>query len=357
MPLVLACDRVLAGTILALTLFGLMMVYSTTGGSGGNSIYVSKQFIAAGIGFGLLYPLLFFDYRRLRDPRIVYGALIACAVLLVLAALLGTGANTRRFLRLGVFSLQPSELAKPATVLFLAYYLERNRHRTSSIRTLLAPGAVVGSLALLILIGKDFGTMACLAILAAAMLFMARVPVLYLALASVSTLPLLYFAVWNVAYRRERIVAFLDPEADPLGAGFQILQSRIAVGSGGILGQGWMAGRQKMDFLPEAHTDFIFAMVGEELGLLGTLVVVAGFYIFLRRGLTAAMNAPDRFGLYLAGGITVMVVSQAMLNLGVVLGMLPTKGMPLPFISYGGTSLITVLSSCGVLLAISRFKR
>ena len=214
------------------------------------------------IGFSAMYGLMFFDYRNLRDPRIVYCVLGLCVCLLLVATALGTGANTRRFLRLGVMSLQPSELAKPAAILFLAYYLERNSDRLDRLSVLLKPAIVIGVLAALILIGKDFGTTACLAILAGTMLFMAACPLLYLATAALPALPVLYLVVWQVEYRRARIFAFLDPEADPLGSGFQILQSRIAVGSGGWLGQGWMVGKQKMDFLPEAHTDFIFAMVG-----------------------------------------------------------------------------------------------
>ena len=358
MPLMLRCDRVLAWTILSLTLFGLLMVYSTTAASvKANSLYIAKQLGAAGIGFTAMYSLMFFDYRRLRDPKIVYAVLGACVCLLLVATALGTGANTRRFLRLGVMSLQPSELSKAAAILFLAFFLERNIDRIKNPRTLVVPAAVIGLLAALILIGKDFGTTACLAILAAAMLFFAGVPWTYLAAGALPALPVLYLVVWQVEYRRARIFAFLEPEADPLGSGFQILQSRIAVGSGQLFGQGWMVGKQKMDFLPEAHTDFIFAMIGEELGLIGSLLLVIAFGLYLWRGIRAAVGAPDLFGVFLAGGITAMIVTQAMLNMGVVLGLLPTKGMPLPFISYGGSSLMTVLASSGVLLNISRFGR
>ncbi len=358
MPLLLRCDRVLAWTILSLAMFGLMMVYSTTAASAQSSpLYIAKQLVAAGIGFGALYGLMFFDYRHLNGRRTVCAALGVCVLLLLLAAVLGTGANTRRFLRLGLLSLQPSELAKPAAVLFLAYYLQRRSADMNRASALLVPGAVIGLLAALILIGRDFGTTACLLILAGSMLFIAGVPAAYMALCLLPAIPALYVVVWQVEYRRTRILAFLDPEADPLGSGFQILQSKIAVGSGGWMGQGWMAGKQKMHFLPEAHTDFIFAMVAEELGLIGTLLVVVAFGLFLWRGLRAAFGAPDLFGAYLAGGITVMIVSQAALNIGVVLGLLPTKGLPLPFISYGGSSLMTVLASSGVLLNISRFGR
>lgn len=358
MPLVLRCDRILVWTILALALFGLLMVYSATAASAtSGSLYIAKQLVAAAIGCTAMYALMFFDYRRLRHPRIVYGTLAVAVGLLLVATALGTGANTRRFLQLGLLSLQPSELAKPAAILFLAYYLERNKDRIRDFSVLLLPGAVIGLLAALILIGKDFGTTACLVVVAGVMLFLAGVRFRYLLAGVLPAIPALYFVVWQVPYRRERILAFANPEADPLNSGFQILQSQIAVGSGGWLGQGWMVGKQKMHFLPEAHTDFIFALVGEELGLLGTGLLVAAFGLLLWRGLRAATGAPDLFGVYLAGGVTVMIVTQAMLNMGVVLGLLPTKGMPLPFISYGGSSLMTVLASSGVLLNVSRFGR
>ncbi len=357
MPVMLSSDRVLIWIVLSLALFGLMMVYSATAASDGSSLYIVKQLIAASVGFVALYALTFLDYRRLRSPRVVYGAIGVSIFLLLLAAALGTGANTRRFLRLGLLSLQPSELAKPATILFLAYYLERNRRRIHRFSALIPPLGVLGTFALLILIGKDFGTTACLAILGFAMLYVAGLPLRNLALAALPALPLLYVAVWQVDYRRARILAFLDPDADPLGSGFQILQSQIAVGSGGLFGQGWMVGKQKMDFLPEAHTDFIFAMIGEEVGLLGSLLLVGAFCLLMRQGLRAALGAPDLLGAHLAVGITAMIVSQAALNIGVVLGLLPTKGMPLPFISYGGSSLMITLACCGVLLNISRFGR
>ena len=358
MPVMLRCDRILVWIILSLTLFGLLMVYSTSAVTAqSSSIYIAKQLVSALIGFAAMYGLMFFDYRCLRSPRVVYAVLAVCACLLLIAMALGTGANTRRFLRLGLLSLQPSELAKPAVILFLAYFLERNRDRMDRLSTLVTPAIVVGTLAALILVGRDFGTTFCLVVIALTMLFIAGVPVFYFAVGSVPAIPVFYFAVWQVEYRRARILAFLNPEADPLGSGFQVLQSQIAVGSGGLVGKGWMVGKQKMLFLPEAHTDFIYATVGEELGLIGASLVVAAFCLFLWRGMRAALGAPDLFGAYLAGGVTAMIVSQAMLNMGVALGMLPTKGMPLPFISYGGSSLITVLASSGVLLNVSRFGR
>ncbi len=358
MPLMLRFDRVMIWTIIFLVVLGLIMVYSTTAASGTvGSVYILKQGITAGLGFLAMYALMFVEREKLRQRAVVYGVLALSASLLVVAALLGEGANTKRFLRTGLLSFQPSELAKPAIILYLAYFLQRNSGSVRDFRAIVRPLAVVGAMCGLILLGRDFGTAATLLVLASVMLFLAGVPVRWFALGGLALVPLAYFAVWQVPYRRSRIFSFLDPEADPLGSGFQILQSQIAVGSGGILGKGWMAGMQKMRFLPEAHTDFIFAEVGEEFGLIGALLVVAAFVVLIWRGTRSACRAGDRFSFYLAAGVTAMIGIQAMLNMGIVLGLLPTKGMPLPFISYGGSSLIVLLASCGVLLSVGRSGR
>ncbi len=356
MPSALRYDRLLCGTILTLTFFGLVMVFSaTTASSETTWTYIIKQGIAASIGLTAMRYLMFLDYRKLRQEKVVFAVLGVSVVLLVLAALLGTGANTRRFLRLWHFSLQPSELAKPALILFLAFYLEQRRERLGDWRTVAGLGFIIAVLSLLIYVGRDFGTMASLLVLAGVMLFVAGLPLRFIAPAAAALVPLLFFFVWRVPYRLQRLIAFRDPGADPLGSGFQILQSEIAVGSGGWFGQGWMAGKQKMHFLPEAHTDFIFALIGEELGLIGAVFVVLAFGVLLWRGLRAAIKAPNTFGCYLALGVTAMIIFQAMFNMGVVLALLPTKGMPLPFISYGGSAMITMLASAGVLLNVSRY--
>ena len=358
MPLMLRFDRVLIWTILAMVLFGLLMVYSATASSGASgSAHFVKQLVAGVIGLALMYGLMFVNYRSLRDPRVVFTVLAVAVLMLVIAAGLGTGANTRRFLRLGPLSLQPSELAKPAIILYLAYHFERYRDKMHLGQALVKPVLVVSLLAGLIIAGRDFGTTACLVLLAGTLIFLAGVPLRWLASAALVAAALLSVFVFMEPYRVKRLLVFLEPEAGPLGGGFQVIQSGIAVGSGGLLGKGWMAGKQKMDFLPEAHSDFMFAMVGEELGLIGTALLVVGFAVILWRGLRAATSTPDRFGFYLAAGVTVMIVSQAMLNMGVVLGMLPTKGMPLPFISYGGSSLWTTLAASGGLLSVSRLSQ
>jgi len=186
------------------------------------------------------------------------------------------------------------------------------------------------------------------------MFWVAGLRMMYFAQGIVAAIPLLALAVWIEPYRMQRLLVFLNPEADPKNAGFQIIQSQIAVGTGGLFGQGLMDGRQKMRFLPEAHTDFIFALICEELGFIAALLVVVAFGVLLWRGVAVSMRAPDRFGTYLAVGITAMIVCQALVNLGVVLALLPTKGMPLPFVSYGGSAMIMALAASGILLNVSQ---
>ncbi len=351
-------DRVLIWATLSMVFFGLLMVYSATAHFGTSlPVHFVKQLVAASLGLALMYKLMFIDYRSLQDPRVVFTAVAVAALLLLVAAGLGTGANTRRFLRLGALSFQPSELAKPAIALFLADYLARKHGQMHRLRYLAVPLLLVALLAGLIFIGRDFGTMACFVLLAGTLIWLAEVPLRWLAAAAAAAAPFLYVFVSMEPYRVKRLLAFLDPEADPMGSGFQIIQSKIALGSGGLLGQGWMAGKQKMDFLPEAHTDFVFAMVGEELGMIGTSLLAAGYLVILWRGLRTALRSPDRFGFYLAIGLTMIIVIPAMLNMGVVLALLPTKGLPLPFISYGGSSMVTTLAVTGVLLSLSRSAR
>jgi cell division protein FtsW len=273
-------------------------------------------------------------------------------ILLIVALLIGTGAETNRFIRFGPLSLQPSELSKLALILFLAYFLESRRGKLDNPRTLAGAVLVLGVICLLILGGRDLGTAVAVIAIAAAIFWTAGVPTRYFALGGALFAAFFGLAVAIDPYRIKRLFIFLDPESDPQGAGFQIIQSKIAVGSGGWLGQGLMLGRQKMRFLPEAHNDFIFGVIAEELGLIGCLLVVLAFAVILWRGLRAARRAPDDFGCYLATGATAMIVCQAMINIGVVLGMLPTKGMPLPFISYGGSSMIVSLAAAGLLLNV-----
>jgi cell division protein FtsW len=331
------------------------MVFSATvGGAYPSMKYIFKQCLAAAIGLAAMRLLMFVDYRQFRQTKTVFCVLGFSVILLGLALLGGQTASTRRFIRIGEASLQPSEFAKLALILFLAFYLERRGERMTDWRTLVGGGLILAVVCGLVLGGRDLGTVIAVLMITGVVWWVAGLKARFFALAAGLVVPLLAWAVWLEPYRLKRILIFLNPEADPLNAGFQILQSEIAVGTGGLLGQGLMQGKQKMFFLPEAHTDFIFAVICEEWGLIGALLVVIAFGVILWRGLLAAQRAPDAFGRYLATGITAMIVCQAMINLGVVLALLPTKGMPLPFISYGGTAMMTFLAASGVLLNVSQ---
>jgi cell division protein FtsW len=358
MPRTLQYDRTLCGTALALTFFGILMVFSATaGGPMVTMRYVVKQLVAIGVGLIAMRWLMYFDYQHLRRQKVMYAVVGAAVVLLTVVLFVGETANTQRFLNFfGLFSVQPSELAKLALIVFLASFLEKRSDRLGNWRTLAGAGLIAGAICGLVLVGRDLGSAFSLAVLTCAIFWFAGLKVRYFAAAAAIGIPLLALAIWIEDYRIERFFIFWDPESDPLGAGFQIIQAKIAVGTGGLFGQGLMESRQKMNFLPEAHTDFIFAVICEEVGLIGGLLVVAAFGVIVWRGMAAALNAPDRFGCYLAGGLTAMIACQAMLNLGVVLAMLPTKGMPLPFLSYGGTAMVTVLAATGLLLNVSQHR-
>ena len=349
-----------AGTV-ALALFGVIMVYSAsavvaTAENHSQYHYVVRQGVWTLVGLLAMWAGMRLDYGRLRNAKIVWGLLALSLVLLVAVFAFPPINGARRWIRMsGVFSLQPSELSKLALALFLARFLERRAGREGDFWGTFAPAvAVTGLLALLVVAEPDLGTSMMLAVICAAMLFTAGARVRHMALAAAPALAALAGLLLFVPWRLRRVLVFLDPWADPQGAGYQVVQSLLAVGSGGVHGLGFTEGRQKMFFLPFAHSDFIFAVVGEELGLFGGLAVVGLFGLFLWRGMRAALRAPDRFGMLLGVGIVTGVVAQALFNMSVVLSMLPTKGIPLPFISYGGSSLVPTLFAAGVLLNISQ---
>jgi cell division protein FtsW len=263
--------------------------------------------------------------------------------------------GTRRWFGFGGLGVQPSELAKMACVLFTALILERRMHRIDELSYSLLPiGIVLGVLVGLILLQPDFGTAISLLLIVVAMVFAAGLNYRYLIGTVLVALPAVYVVLVSAPYRRRRLLAFWDPWADPLGDGFQIIQSLIAVGTGGVLGRGLMEGVQKLFYLPEPHTDFIFAVIGEELGLIGATGVLACFCLIAWRGLRISLRAQDSFGAFVALGITAMIVVQAFVNMSVVLGLMPTKGIPLPLVSAGGSSLLISLLGMGVLLNISQ---
>jgi cell division protein FtsW len=359
----LASDRTLFVTTVALLSFGLAMLYSASAVVAHEAhqsahFFFVKQAIWAAVGLTAAALLMRMDYRRLGRPAIVYGLLVLSVVLLIAVLFAPPFKNAHRWFRLGVISFQPSELAKLALVLALAHQLTRRADRLEELVAGLVPSLLVtGLLACLVLIEPDFGTAFCLAVVGAALLFVAGAPLRFLVGLAAAAAPVVYLLIIRVDYRRDRLLAFLDPWEDPLGKGFQAIQSLIAVGTGGLAGLGFMQSRQKLFYLPEPHTDFIFAVIGEEFGLLGALGLLVGFTVILWRGLVIARAAPDRFGALLAAGLTIMIFVQALINISVVLALLPTTGIPLPFISAGGTSLSFSLAAVGVLLAISQHAR
>jgi cell division protein FtsW len=356
----LQSDKWLFLATLALVCVSVVMVYSASALVALERfqqpyLFVTKQVMWALLGIAMLSIVMRVDYRTYRNDTLIW-ALLAVVTVLLVAVLFSDKVNgTRRWFGVAGFGIQPSELAKIAAILFTAVTLERRMHRVNELNYSLLPIAIiVGVLAALIMVEPDFGTAVSLLAVTGLMIFAAGLSYHYLVGAALLSLPALYVILMSAEYRRARLLAFLDPWADPLGNGFQIIQSLIAVGTGGVLGRGLMAGVQKLFYLPEPHTDFIYAVIGEELGLVGTTVVLICFCVIAWRGLRAAMLAPDGFGAFLAVGLTMMIVVQAFVNMSVVLGLMPTKGITLPLVSNGGSSLLINLLAIGVLLNISQ---
>jgi cell division protein FtsW len=353
-------DKWLFAATIGLALFGVVMVYSASAvlavsENHGSFYYVIKQAIWTGIGLVAMFTAMQFDYNRLRDPRIVYGLLLLTVLLLLAVFAFSPVNGARRWIKFSVFSIQPSELSKLVLAIFLAFFLERHAGEERNFwRTFFPCGIVTALLAGLIVIEPDFGTSLMLAVTFIVVIYTAGARLSHLAMAAAPALVLAAGLLIFVPWRMARLVTFLDPWADPQKSGFQVVQSLIAVGSGGPNGLGFAQGKQKMLFLPFAHSDFIFAVIGEELGLIGTLTVLLVFALFLYRGIRTSLLAPDRFGKLLALGIVSAIVAQALFNMSVVLSLVPTKGIPLPFISYGGSSLVPTLAAVGVLLNISQ---
>jgi cell division protein FtsW len=353
-------DKWMFGSTLLLVVVGVLMVFSASAVMAGEKFgspyhFLFRQLGWAVAGLAAMAVAMNVDYRRWKKPAIVFSLLGVTAVLLVAVFFLDRSHNTHRWIRLGSFmSFQPSELAKPALILFLAFFLEARTKSMDDWRHTLLPAVLPAFLfAGLIMKQPDLGTaLVCLGV-TAAILYTAGMRLRYFAAGLVPIVPVIIYMLL-VPWRRARLDAFFHPDRDPLGIGFQINQSLIAVGTGGITGMGLMEGKQKLFYLPEPHTDFAFAVISEELGLIGAVLIATLFFIFAWRGLRTALRARDPFGRYLAAGVTAMIVVQAFFNISVVLALLPNKGIPLPFISYGGSSLFVMLASVGVLLNISQ---
>jgi len=356
----LSVDPVLLGAVLALVSLGLVMVYSasavTAAEKQGNGFYfLERQLLAAFVGLVVMAAAVRLGYRRL--ARLAYPMLLLSIVLLVLVLVPGVGTvvgGARRWLRLPGLSLQPAEIAKFTWVVYLAYSLAKKREKVATFSIGFLPHLLLaGLLVALCMAEPDFGSSVELLVLLFILLFAAGTKVSYLVGSVLLALPMAYAAITRSPYRWARIKAFLDPWAHRHDIGYQVAQSLISVGSGGLFGLGLGESRQKLFFLPEAHTDFIFSIIGEELGLLGAIATIVLYGVVVWRGTRAALRASETFGTYLGLGLTAMLGFQAAVNMSVAMGMLPTKGLTLPFISYGGCSLVISMAAAGVLLSLS----
>jgi cell division protein FtsW len=346
----------LVGTLLAV---GLVMVLSASSvaafaRTGDSYTYLKRQAVWVGVGLVLMFAVSRVDYRFWRRLAVPLLGLVFVLLLVVLvhpAAVTASGST--RWIRLGPITLQPAELAKLSLLLFAADVLVRKERLLGDVRHLLIPVLpVILALALLVLAEPDLGTTMLLCVIGFAMLFLAGTPVRILG--AIGLLGLFAASTTMRGYQRARLAAFLDPGGDPQNTGFQLLQGHLAFGSGGLLGVGLGQSRQKWSFLPNAHTDFIFAVIGEELGLIGTLAVLGMFITLGYAGVRVARRSADPFGRYLAGGITVWIMVQALVNLGAVVGLLPITGVPLPLVSFGGSSMLALLIAIGILLNLAK---
>ena len=356
----LKIDRVLFTATLLLVCVSVVMVYSASAVIALERfqqpyLFLTKQALWSVLGLAVLGVAMRVDYRTYRNEAFIW-CLLALVLLMLIAVLFSAPVNgTRRWFGVGGFGIQPSELAKVACVFFTALMLERRMHRIDDLSYSLLPiGLIIGLVVALILLQPDFGTSMSLALVVAVMVFAAGLHYRYFVGLALVALPAIYLVLVAAPYRRRRLLAFWDPWADPLGDGFQIIQSLVAVGTGGVFGRGLMGGVQKLFYLPEPHTDFIYAVISEELGLVGATAILLCFCVIAWRGLRISARAEDVFGSFVALGLTTMIAAQALVNISVVLGVIPTKGIPLPLVSFGGSSLLVNLLGTGVLLNISQ---
>jgi len=353
-------DKWIFFTTLLLVVVGLAMVFSASAVVAQEQFHTPYAVVGRQAGWALagvlcMVVLMRVDYTRYNSPRFIYPALCVATILLVMVFFVGKSHNTHRWIRFGsLFTFQPSEIAKPVLILFLAWFLHTRLDQMRDWKNTLLRAALVPLLFILLVVKQpDLGTAMVLAGIAAFMLVLAGMEWKWLVAAIAASLPPLAALLFWVAWRRQRMLVFLHPDADPQGAGFHINQSLIAVGTGGFSGRGFMEGMQKLFYLPEASTDFIFANIAEELGFIGTISILVFFVVFGVRGLRVAFRSQDPFARLTAFGITIAILLQAFFNMSVVLSLVPTKGIPLPLISSGGTSLFFTLAGIGVLLNIS----
>jgi cell division protein FtsW len=354
-------DKMLLLLAFVLIAVGIGMIYSASAVMaqkrfGDSAYFLKRQLVWLAIGFVCMAVIARTDLKTLRSwavPLLLIG-MVGLALVLVP----GVGVSVkgaRRWLKLGNMTLQPAELVKVGVLLYLAHYLTKKGDRIEDFKLgFIPPLMVIGLAMVLILAEPDLGTAAVIGLVTLGVLFVGGSRLGHLGLIGLTVLPVLYFLVSRVGYRRQRILSFLDPWSDPEGAGFQVIQSLLALGGGGPFGVGLGEGRQKLFFLPEPHTDFVLSMLGEELGFVGTSAVLILLALFVVKGFMIASAAEDPFGRYVAFGVSFLVAFHTLINVGVISALLPTKGLPLPFVSYGGSSLVVNMIGTGLLMAVSR---
>ncbi|MDH4100111.1 MAG: putative lipid II flippase FtsW [Nitrospirota bacterium] len=355
-------NKTILTVVLLLVGIGVVMVTSSSSIIAmkryNNSFYFgARQLFWVGLGLVAMLITSRIDFRKYY--RLAVPLLAVSFVSLIAVLIIGVEVNgARRWIRLFGFNIQPSELAKFSFIIFMAYLVTKKGNRIKDLVYGFAPPMVIlGAFGILLMLQPDLGSSVILAMITIVILFVGGARLHHIASLGLLAIPVMYKLITGSAYRRRRILAFLNPWDDPTGSGFQIVQSFIALGSGGPLGVGLGEGKQKLFYLPEAHTDFIFAVIGEELGFIGAITIIALFLVFLWQGVQVALKSDDDFGRYLAVGITTMISLQAALNLAVVSGLMPTKGLALPFISYGGSGIVVNLAAVGILLNVSKHRR
>ncbi|MBI4688107.1 MAG: putative lipid II flippase FtsW [Nitrospirae bacterium] len=345
--------------VAALIIIGTVMIYSSTALMKKNEFYfLWRHLFTIAMGVTAMLVLSKIDYRIFNDKRVIIAVLALSSVMLLLVLVPGIGVavkGARRWIRVGPMNFQPSEFAKVAMVLSLSYYMSRYESKMKSFKYGIAlPVAVMAVFQIIILKQPDFGAVMSLGILTMTLLFLGGVSLRYIGGLFLLSLPFIFMIVYFESYRLARVTSFLDPWKDPLGKGYQLIQSFIAFGSGGLTGVGLGASRQKLFYLPELHTDFILSLIGEETGLIGVSVVLGLFIWIFLIGINIANKAEDSFTYYLSTGLTVMIVSQALINFAVVVGLMPTKGLPLPFVSFGGSATLINMAAIGILINIQK---
>ncbi len=363
-------DRWLLFVVVLLILVGLTAVYSSTSVISPDLIekyhkkgvtlsqfgFIKKQLLTMGLGLIAMFMAFKMPLSLVRKMAVPLLVISLVCLLMVFTKFGITAGGARRWIRIWPSTFQPSELVKLCVVLFLSYYMSRAQYSKEKFGSFLVPILIMGAFQVVFLKQPDFGAAMSLGLLTMSMLFLSGIRLRYLFSLGILVIPVVAKLMLE-PYRWKRVAAFLDPWKDPQGGGFQLVQSFIALGSGGLTGVGLGEGKQKLFFLPEVHTDFIFSMIGEELGFIGAALVALLFFIFFLKGISIARKAAEPFQYYLAYGLSIMIAIQAIFNFAVVTGMLPTKGLPLPFISYGGSSLFTNMTAVGLLLNVSRNHR